>query len=757
MASFRGPKPISPKPIIPGPVSPEPIPEPIGASAIVATPPPGMGVPAQCRFSRDGRYLAFLWGGERVAARKGLYVVDLADRSTRQLVPPSAGIDEDTPLTLDEELARERERDREIGITDYAWAPDGRALLIRVRHRLWSVAVTSGATLWTYEHAEPLFFPAFSPDGSRLAFVSGGNLWCLEVPAAAGPTAEPVRARPLTSDGSDERLNGIADQMAWEEFGRGKAFWWGKDAKTICYTATDIGHIPAVAAVSDRPGRPERHRYVFPGAALPRWRLLCLDIESGAVRTLDTGAPAAAYLIDVTLCPDGRRLWVRILDRPQERLDVLAVPLDAGPAEVLFREEARPWLNVHAGPSFVDDGGTALWPSEATGLVRLTLRGPDGGPRCRLPAPAGTLRDIVGLDRERGFVYFLASDQDPREQHLYRCGLAADAALERLTTEPGWHQVVMDAKARVYAHVFSSLETPPIFRILSLNGGEPLPIACDDDRPERLGLRPPLMKTVVADDGETPLHCALYCPTEPDPAGNPVLVAVYGGPHQQVVTNSWSATCDLRAQRFAQQGYFVLKVDNRGSWGRGKPFEVPLHRNFGDTELRDQVRALQRVAEEHGGMDLDRVGVYGWSYGGYMAVLCLLRAPERFKVAVAGAPVVRWDFYDAAYTERYMGIPEMSQTGPEDLAYRTSSLLGDVPALAGDLLLVHGTRDENVLFNHTLAFLAAAAAAGKRVDLLLFADERHGIRKTRNREHLEERLFEYLDTRLGRPPQADAG
>jgi len=737
---------------------------PITPADMVATPPPGMGVPAQCRFSPDGRYLAFLWGGERLAAPKGLYLLDLSDRSTRELVPASAGIAEDTQLSLDEELARERERDREIGITDYRWAPNGRTLLIRVRRRLWTVAVPTGAILWTYEHREPLFFPSFSPDGSRLAFVSGGNLWCLELAAvsAAGGGSE-GRARPLTTDGGDERLYGIADPMTWEEFGRGKSFWWGKDAQTLCYTVTDLGHIPTVAAVSEQVLRSERHRYVFPGAPLPRWRLLCLDLGSGAVRTLDTTNPAEAYLIDVDRCPDGRRLWIRTLDRRQERLEVLAVPLDGGPAEALFHEEARPWINAHTGPRSIDDDGTALWPSEATGLLRLTLRGPDGSLRRQLPAPAGTLRELVGIDAQAGLVYFLASDRDPREQHLYRCGLHSDAPPERLTTEPGWHQVVMDARARIYAHTGSSLETPPVLRIVSLDGGAPVRIACADDRPERLGLRPPLMQTVVADDGETELHCALYCPAEPDPAGNPVLVAVYGGPHQQVVTNNWSTTCDLRAQRFAQAGYFVLKVDNRGSWGRGKDFEAPLHRKLGDTELRDQLRALTAVAAQHRGMDLDRVGVYGWSYGGYMAALCLLRAPERFKVAVAGAPVVRWDFYDAAYTERYMGVPDRSRTDPEqDPVYRASSLLDDVPALAGDLLLVHGTRDENVLFHHTLAFLAAAAAAGKKVDLLLFADERHGIRKTKNREHLEERIFAYLDARLGRPaptsiPRDDPG
>lgn len=180
-------------------------------------------------------------------------------------------------------------------------------------------------------------------------------------------------------------------------------------------------------------------------------------------------------------------------------------------------------------------------------------------------------------------------------------------------------------------------------------------------------------------------------------------------------------------------------------------FEAAVDRRLGDVELRDQVRALLAVAAEHAGIDLDRVGVYGWSYGGYLTALCMLREPGLFKVGVAGAPVVQWELYDAAYTERYMGVPRALEEDSEDenaSGYAASSLLGSVSGLQGHLLLVHGTRDENVLFSNSLAFLRAAADAGKRVDLLLFADERHSVRKTRNREHLECSTFDYFEAWL---------
>lgn len=731
----------------------------IAAADIVATPAPGMGVPTKCTYSRDGRFVAFLWGGERVADRQGLFVLDLANGGRRELVAAALGIQEDTELTLEEELARERLRERELGITDYAWAPDGRTLLVKMRNCLQAIAVLSGKAVWTYRHSEPLLFPAFSPDGSRLVFVSGGNLWCLDAPS---PGRDPADARQLTSDGSDVRLYGIADQMTWEELGRGRAFWWGPDSNTLYFSCTEIGHIPAIATVSDTPQRSERYRYVFPGASLPRWSLFSRDLESGAVRALDAGEGAAGYLIDVDVCPSGRRLFVRTLNRRQDRLDVLAVPFSDAPTRVLFSESGRPWVNVHGGPVFLGEDGAALWPSEATGLVRLGVRDPNGSLSYVLPAPKGTIREVVGFREDANQVYFLASDQDPRDQHLYRCVVEQNSELEQLTAGAGWHTAALDPAATSYVHTWSDVDTPPVCEIAFLDGKESMRIQARDGRPDRLGLGPPAMTKIVADDGETDLYCALYRPTNADTGSSPVLVAVYGGPHQQVVTNSWALTSDLRAQRFAQNGYFVLKVDNRGSWGRGVAFEAAVDRRLGDVELRDQVRALLAVATEHAGIDLDRVGVYGWSYGGYLTALCMLREPGLFKVGVAGAPVVQWELYDAAYTERYMGFPRApEEEDPEEenaSGYAASSLLGSVAALQGHLLLVHGTRDENVLFSHSLAFLRSAAAAGKPVDLLLFADERHSVRKTRNRERLECSTFDYFEAwlkpRSARMPEA---
>ncbi len=222
----------------------------------------------------------------------------------------------------------------------------------------------------------------------------------------------------------------------------------------------------------------------------------------------------------------------------------------------------------------------------------------------------------------------------------------------------------------------------------------------------------------------------------------PTIVSVYGGPHAQRVTNSWALTVDMRAQYLAGQGFLVFKLDNRGSARRGLAFEASIKHNMGDVEVADQVDGVRWLVEQ-GLADPARVGIYGWSYGGYMAAMCLARAGDAFQVAVAGAPVTHWDGYDTCYTERYMGLP---QTNPD--GYKASSVMHHLDKMTGKLLLVHGLIDENVHFRHTARLINGLIAAGKRYDLLLFPDERHMPRKADGRLYMEEQIADYFKKHL---------
>jgi dipeptidyl-peptidase-4 len=288
--------------------------------------------------------------------------------------------------------------------------------------------------------------------------------------------------------------------------------------------------------------------------------------------------------------------------------------------------------------------------------------------------------------------------------------------------------------------VYQSLDTAQTVTLRRLADGELLQTVYNRPAPRLtdLGLQPPELVNLTSRDGAE-LHGAIYRPPAHfGPGPYPTIVAVYGGPHVQTVSRSWAMTVNMRAQYLRRRGFLVWALDNRGSARRGLAFEAALKGRMGSVEVDDQVDGVQWLVGQ-GLADPARVGIYGWSYGGYMAALCLLKAPETFRVAVAGAPVTSWDGYDTHYTERYMGTP-----GENPQGYAQSSALAHAASLRGRLLLVHGLIDENVHFRHTARLINALTAARKPYDLLLFPDERHMPRRLADRIFMEERITEYF-------------
>jgi dipeptidyl-peptidase-4 len=348
--------------------------------------------------------------------------------------------------------------------------------------------------------------------------------------------------------------------------------------------------------------------------------------------------------------------------------------------------------------------------------------------------------DVVGVDEARGRVYITATREHPTEQQLYAVPLEGGAP-QGITHESGTHEVELDHACRRFVDRHCELDQPPVVTLRSLEDGAVLHTLHDrmDPRIERLDLRPPGLVEFKSRDGET-LYGAIYVPSEAafGPGPYPVIVSVYGGPHAQRVTHRWAMAVDMRAQYLRDRGFLVFKVDNRGSARRGLAFEAAIRHNLGDVEVQDQVDGVRWLVAQ-GLADPARVGIYGWSYGGYIALMCLARAPEVFKAAVAGAPVTHWDGYDTHYTERYMGTP---QSNPE--GYRESSVMAHADRIQGDLLLVHGLVDENVHFRHTARLINALIRARKPYELLLFPDERHMPRKLEDRVYMEQRIRDFF-------------
>ena len=724
-------------------------PPPIPLEDLARYPLPGFTAPDAFAFSPDDRLVTCLFSPEHSLVRQ-LYACDTATGERRLLLtPPGSGALEEN-LSREEKLRRERQRMLTLGVTHYAWANQGNRLLAPLPDGLY-VQDGEGAPLCKVvdtANAAPALDPRFSPDGELIAYMQTDEIWL--VPARGGP------ARQLTHGAhAAGRTHGLADYIAQEEMGRQQGYWWSPQGDWIAFEEVDESHIPLYHIVhqgkdfEDAPVE-EEHRYPFAGKANPHVRLGLIPTAGGQVTWLDLGPDPDIYLARAGWLPDGRP-WAQVENREQTSLDLLIFDPHTGQAQRLLHETSAVWINLHDMFHPLKEGAYAggfIWGSERTGFRHLYLYDAAGNlvrPLTGEPYDAGEWQvdELCAVDEGRGLVYFTASKDSPLEHHLYAVSLNGGAA-QRITQQPGTHMVTLDHRLRQFVDLYDSLESPPSASLRLLEDGALLHTlyANDDPRLERLQLQPPQLVSLLNRHGDT-LYGMLYRP--PAAFGNgpfPLIVYVYGGPHVQLVTDGWFGSASMRAQAFSRLGYLVLRLDNRGSYRRGLAFEGVLKHHMGHPEVDDQVDGVRWLVTQ-GLADSTRVGIIGWSYGGYMAAMCLLRSTETFKVAVSGAPVSNWDGYDTHYTERYMGTPQSNPQG-----YRESSVLSYVENLQGHLLLVHGLIDENVHFRHTARLINALIHARKKYDLLLFPDERHMPRRLEDRIYMEQFIQEYFKTHL---------
>jgi len=704
-------------------------------------PLPGMVQPGALAFSPDDRHATYLHSPER-SLRRELWAEDVEGGETTVVAGADGGATEDD-LSLDEKLRRERQRELGIGVTRYAWAERGDRLIVPGPGGVEVVdglAPGAGRRTLLSDLDHPVLDPALSPDGDLLGFVLDAEVHVVAADGSGGRRAVTAGAR------GTGRTNGLAEFVAQEELDRARGWWWSPDASLIAYAEVDDTHIPVYRivhqgsdAVGD--GAEEDHRYPFAGAANASVRLAVVPVPGVA----DDPAPpvwadlpglADGYLARVGWFDDGS-LAVQVLDRSQTRLELLRVDTTTGATTTLVVEESEVWVNVHDCFRPLP-GGRFVWASERTGFRHLEVRDAGGGLQQVLTAGPWMVEDVAAVRGEGDVptVWFTGTADGATERHLYSVPLAGGEP-QRVTEGSGTHVVVVDHACMRFVDVHSSVDHPPAVTLRLLVDGSALRAVGDapDPRVEALGLVPPALTTVAARDGED-LHVALYVPDGDGPF--PTVVAVYGGPHAQLVTDGWARTVALRAQHLRGLGYLVVSVDNRGSWGRGLAFEGAVRHDLGSLEVQDQVDALRALAGR-GLVDLDRVGIYGWSYGGYLSALCLAKAPDVFRAAVAGAPVTSWDGYDTCYTERYMGTPQGNPDG-----YERSSVMTHAGAIRGALMLVHGLIDENVHFRHTARLLNALVQERITSELVLFPDERHVPRAEADRLFMEQRVVAFL-------------
>lgn len=690
-----------------------------------------LGRPVSAQPTPDGKAVLFLRAQPRTP-RLGLFEFDVATGQTRELVTPDqllGGGEE--KLSPAEKARRERMRVTVSGFTSFQISQDGSRLLLSLGGKLFLYDRTTGAATELKTGEGPLVDPKFSPDGRFVGYVLDQDVRVYDLAKR--------RERATTTGGTEAVTHGLAEFVAQEEMDRFSGWWWSPDAKFIAYEEADATGVERwFVADPSQPGRPAPGQYYpRPGKANVKVRLGVAPARGGKTRWVNWDATHYPYLARVDWSKGGG-LMLTVQTRDQRELALLRADSKTGATEVLLIERDPAWVNLDQQvPRWLEDGSGFLWTSERAGAWQLELRGADGQVVRVLVPPDEGYQGLVSVDEAARQVYYRASP-DPRQSHLYRVPLAGGDRVALPAGRFSQHSATFAKNHAVYAETIASLDEPTQTIVRRADGSQVAELPSVAEAPPFI----PHVEMPTVGDGPA-FHAKLIRPRA-FAAGQkyPVLVHVYGGPHALMVTAALNG--QLLDQWIADQGFIVVSVDGRGTPGRGRDWERAIYQKFGEVPLADQVAGVQALGRQFPEMDLDRVGMFGWSFGGYMAAQSVLRRPDVFKAAVAIASVTDWYDYDTHYTERYLGVP----ADDRDAVYRRNSLLEDAPGLRAPLLLMHGTADDNVFFRHTLKLADALFRAGKPFELMPLVGFTHMVPDAEATERLWQRAVDFFKTNL---------
>jgi dipeptidyl-peptidase-4 len=694
-----------------------------------------LGRPVKPKPTPDGKTVLFLRAEARVPKLR-LYEFDVATGRTRELLTPQQvlkGADE--KLSPEEKARRERMRVSVGGFTDFQLSRDGALILLSLSGKLYVVGRATGEVRELSTGSGTILDPKFAPDGRSVAYVRDHDLYVYDLAA--------TRERRLTTGGTERRTHGLAEFVAQEEMDRYTGYWWSPDAKSLAYEEADAAGVE-VWYVSDPadPSRPAQPSfYPRPGKANVTVRLGVVPAAGGETVWIGWDAKKHPYLARVGWDQHGP-LTLAVQTRDQKELVLLRADPATGQTTPLATERDAAWVNLPGKvPHWLGDDRGFLWVSETPAGPRLELLTPMDSKgvaaQVVVPAEAG-FQGLVDVDPKSGTVVYQAST-DPTQSRLFRVALGSDHP-EALTKEPGLHSAVFARNHALYVLQSALPGAMPKTTVHRADGtlvGE-LPSVAEE---------PPFVpRAELVKVGEgMGFYAAVVRPRDFDAARRyPVIVHVYGGPRHQMVLAAMGTR--LLDQWLADQGFIVVSLDGRGTPGRGHDWERAIGKHFGSVPLDDQVAGLRALGRKFPELDLDRVGVYGWSFGGYLAALAVLRRPDVFAAGVAGAPVVDWLDYDTHYTERYLGLPSTDAA-----AYKEASLLTYAAGLSRPLLLVHGTADDNVYFRHTLRLTDALFRAGKDFDVLPLSGLAHMVPDPVVMQRLYARMALHFQRHLGQP------
>lgn len=633
------------------------------------------------------------------------------------------------------------------------------AILVNNADDLWLYDTAAGTLKRLTNNNEEEKEADFSPDGKWVSFVRGNNLFVVD-PVKGGE-------KQLTRDGAEKILNGILDWIYQEElYGRGnfRAYWWSPDSTSIAFLRLDESPVPKFVLPNDIPTDQivENTDYPQAGDGNPLVKLGIADVtktsivpNAGRIPRLGTRIPSNVLrfgdlvkfvdlskykpedllIARVAWSPDSKAVVFQALNREQTFLDVNAATKD-GKVRKLFTETTAAWVEVYDNPEFLKDG-TAIWQSARNGWKHLYRYDNNGKLIKRLTNGDWEVRSFYGVDEANGWVYFSATKDSHIAENVYRVRLDG-GDIERLTKGGGAHSASFNSSFTHFAETWSDINTPPQQRLFAADGT--LVRVLNENKIDALAQyklgTPEFLKVKTRDGFE--MEAYMIKPPDFDPNKKyPVMSYTYSGPHAPSVADRWGGSRYMWHQMLAQKGYIIWVCDNRTASGKGEESAWPAYKNFGPLELRDledgvaYLKSLPYV-------DGDRIGIWGWSYGGFMTSYALTHS-KAFKVGIAGGSVTDWRLYDSIYTERYMLTPQNNKAG-----YDSTSVLKAAKDLSGRLLLIHGVMDDNVHMQNTIQLANELQKEGKQFDLMLYPTQRHGVTNPNQVKHWYQMMTDFI-------------
>ena len=691
------------------------------------------------KISPDGSRVTFLQGKESDYERLDLWEYNIST-GKKELLFDSDDLHSGVEVLSDEEKARrERKRLKGTGIVSYQWSKDGKALLFPLAGDLYYYKLGDKKARKLFESPEFETDSRISPLGNYVSYIREQNLYVFDL-------AKDKEIQ-LTQDGGDTLKYGVAEFIAQEEMSRYTGYWWSNDESKIAFTKVDESPVEEVtrSEIYAEEIKTITQRYPSAGTSNVAIELGIIALKDQNLKWVNLGANKDIYLPRVKWTEDSNKLSYQWQSRDQKTLELRVFDWNTQKQSLLIKEQSDTWINLHHDLEFLEDGKRFIWASERDGYKHLYLYQNNGKLIRQLTKGKWIVDELSNIDEKKQTIYFSGRKDTPLERHLYSVSLE-NGIVNRTSQREGSHYIIFSQDSQNYIDYFSSVTTPPQISLHKASGKLLAWLQenkIDKSHPlfeYKKSWITPKLDSFVSED-KTRLYYRLYKPKNFNPKKKyPVFIYLYGGPLSQQVTNRWSGGV---LQYMAQQGYVVFTVDNRGAGGYGKAFEDTLYRAMGSVEVDDQVSGV-KFLHTFPWVDRDKIGIFGHSYGGYMTLMAMFKAPEYFKAGVSGAPVTDWALYDTHYTERYMGMPEK-----DTQAYLDSSVFPYATNLSGPLLIYHGMADDNVLFKNSTKLYKHLQDNNIQFMTMDYPGKKHGIRGKQTQMHRANMIRNFFDLHFG--------